>query len=201
MALGAGIPILEIDEGIGLPNPLMTEGTLGIVTQNFSLLNNLVSTILQETPTSLASATVHFDFFSSVAPAAGVAITNNTNFVDADGTISDTVSVTLLGHLLDANGNNTSATIQFLSDSLNETLRPTPLANAATIGENGFYDLVTTGVPQSDLNFSVRSDLDVQTATPEPSTLGLALFGICGALVASRCRRSTSRSAESVSVG
>ena len=174
-------PRLSIDEGLGLPNPLMSEGTLGVLTQNFTPANGLSVAIAQESVNGLGSAVVRFDFFSLAAPAPGHQTTTNTNFFDIGSngqvTLSDTVSVQLTGHGLDAVGNNVTADIVFLSGSLNDNVLPQPLPNAASLGENGFYQLVGTGVPVADLNFSVRSDVNL---VPEPATYGLMLAGLAG---------------------
>lgn len=188
--LACAEPRLVIDEGIGLPNPLTTEGTLGVMTQNFTAANNLSFSISQETANSLGSAVVQFDFSSASGPAFGHQVTTNTNifdFTNGVAIISDTVSVTLTGRGLDAVGNNiVNANIVFLSGSLNDAVLPQPLPNAASLGENGFYQLVNTGVPVADLNFSVRSDVN---PVPEPATFVLMLAGLAAVGSAVRRRR------------
>jgi hypothetical protein len=178
-------PILVIDEGIGLPNPLTTEGTLGVVTQYFTSGNGLVFTVVQEVANGLGSVNASFEFFvnPAVGPPVGQTTTANTNFFDTFGglTISDTISVMLTGHLVDANGNNVSAHVMFLSGSLGDTLLPTPLPNASALSENGYYTNVNTGVLDTDLRVTVRSDEGDVLESPEPSTstLVLAGFGFC----------------------
>jgi hypothetical protein len=177
-------PRLSIDEGVGLPNPLASEGTLGLETQNFTSGNGLISVVRQEATGITGFALVNFRFFSSSAPAPGVTIINNTELFDPNGSLSDTVEVNLGGILLDANGNNVEANIAFASDSLDGSVPPPPLSNAARLGENGFFQLIDTGVPVADLNFSVRSDTDV--SVPEPTSLfllGTALL-VCVCLTA-----------------
>lgn len=184
-------PKLAIDEGIGLPNPLTSEGSLGVLTQNFTPANSLSFTLVQESANGLGSAVVRFDFFSLAAPAPGQQTTTNTNFLDIGSngqvSVSDTISVVLTGHGPDPFGNNVTADIVFLSGSLNDSVLPPLLPNAASLGENGFYQLVGTGVPVSDLNLSIRSDVD---PVPEPATFGLMLAGLAGLGWAARRRGS-----------
>lgn len=144
-------------------------------------VNNLSLQTTNEAPGILGGADFSFEYLSNDpnAPAPGAQILRNYNIFEPNSNIiSDTLSISIVGHTPTGtdDNNNVSVDIHFRSDSADE-IPPLALADAFSIFETGDYQLVDSGL--TDLNVSFRSDVE----TPEPVTvslLGAGLLGMAG---------------------
>lgn len=116
-----------------------------------------------------------FEFVSTdpSRPVPGEVRVYNYNIFEANGFLSDTLSITITGHTPLTTGDaNISVDAHFRSDTLDE-IAPGSLFNGQPLLETGNYQQVNAGL----------SDLNVQFASGVPdasSTLGLFGLGLAG---------------------
>lgn len=138
--------------------------------------------ITQEAVGVLGDVSIHYEYISTDPniPGPGATATFNVNLLEPGGGISDTLGITLTGHVTPTS--NVSVDLSFLSDSLDEI--PPAALLPGTLNPGGLNVLETgdfqTFSVLSDLTVNVRSDVE---PAPEPASLallgsGLAAFGL-----------------------
>jgi hypothetical protein len=100
--------------------------------------------------------------------------TDNFNILEADGTLSDTLSVTGSNVVIDGTP-QAEINVSFLSDI--EGLTLTPLVNATSINETGDWQDPVGTITIFDLSGAPLHTVDVQFRSDAPEPLTLSLFG------------------------